>query len=144
MDEIITLLKNRIREGISLFVGAGFSMDAKDYSNRNLPSGQQLAEEIWPIAFPNESYDNVSKLGDIFLAAKKKSKNALTSLLKNRLRVDSTKIPEYYKNYFNFPWRTVYSLNIDNLGTKWEIDLMEDDVSIQYRQLQGLMRFLKG
>lgn len=39
-------LEHALKNGINLFVGAGFSILAKDADNRKLPTGGQLAAEL--------------------------------------------------------------------------------------------------
>lgn len=51
-------LQTSFREGINLFVGAGFSIHAKDCENKNLPLGQELAKEL-AFRFNKTQYDLV-------------------------------------------------------------------------------------
>lgn len=51
-------LQTAFKEGINLFVGAGFSIYAKDGKNRKLPLGQELAKEL-AIKFNKTQYDLV-------------------------------------------------------------------------------------
>lgn len=96
-----------------LFTGAGFSLDAKSLSGQPLPTAEELADELWKLAFdgPREG----DRLQDVFEATLRQAKNAAIDLLKDRLTVDPKSIDEIYRLWFSFPWYRVYTLNIDTL-----------------------------
>ena len=113
-------LKQRLASQLSraeavLFLGAGFSLDAKDHQGVHLPTSQQLAEELWAIAFPGTEFDNDATLGDTFHCALAKSPVSLRDLLHRRLSVKSDELPDHYAVWMSMPWFRCYTLNIDNL-----------------------------
>lgn len=117
MDEHIEKHLRRVLDSgeAILFVGAGFSGEARDASGRALPSGRELGREIWKIPFPRESYDESASLADIFAAAKLADPTALKRHLEQRLRADPRTLPDFYRRYLAVDWSAVYTLNIDNV-----------------------------
>ncbi len=99
-----------------LMAGAGFSRDAKDSSGRALPTGSELAEEIWHLCQPDRPFEPGNTLADLFQLALRQRRTALETLLRARLTVDSRTLPDFYRVYFALPWRHIYSLNVDDLG----------------------------
>lgn len=98
-----------------LFTGAGFSRGARNRSNEPLPSGAELAEDLWQIAFPGEPFDPRSALGDIFDVARRSAGNATKRLLEQKLSVVKDTVADYYKDYLSLPWFKIYTLNLDDL-----------------------------
>lgn len=115
-DDTLQLLRSRISTGIVLFTGAGFSMAAKDRTGASLPSGGQLAKELWGQTY-DEPYDDVSGLPEIFAAARNRQQGKLGEYLRRRFDVDPLTLPEWYESYLRFPWYKVYTLNIDTMWT---------------------------
>jgi hypothetical protein len=97
-----------------LFTGAGFSVDALDHGGRPIPSGPELADELWSMCFPGEARDG-SALTDLYQHALAERPEALTSLVRQRLCVDPARLPEMYRLWFCLPWRRMYTLNVDDL-----------------------------
>ncbi|WP_162246160.1 P-loop NTPase [Sanguibacter sp. Leaf3] len=135
MDEHIEKHLNRvIASGDAiLFVGAGFSREARDTSGRELPAGVALGKEIWKIAFPVEPYDRQASLQDIFSAAKRTNIQELKRLLEQRLRTAPRTLPEFYKRYFHVAWSGVYTINIDNV-----LELSSSAAGRPYTPVSGL------
>ncbi|QQG97932.1 hypothetical protein HBE99_14695 [Mycobacteroides chelonae] len=100
-----------------LVTGAGFSKGAIDKSGLPLPLGRELAEQIWPIAFGNEPFDNSSTLGEIFRLANRKAGGLLKNHLDLVFTVDRENLPDRYTEWFQLPWYRIYTLNIDDLDT---------------------------
>ncbi len=98
-----------------LFTGAGFSSEALDSQGAPLPSSSRLAEELWQVARPDSSFDPATRVGDAFEAAKARNRSGLTTLLRRRLSVQSTTLPDFYRVWFSVPWTRCYTLNIDDL-----------------------------
>jgi hypothetical protein len=94
--------------------GAGFSAAASDLDGKAFPVGKALAEELFALCFPGESYDG-SSLQDLFHTASIKQKGKLESFLARRLSADSASLPAWYQAWFNMPWRRMYTLNVDDL-----------------------------
>jgi tetratricopeptide (TPR) repeat protein len=70
---------------------------------------------LWDIAFPVETLDEGSTLGDIFEVALRTAGNRTRELLNGTLRVDTNALPEEYAVWFSMPWARIYTLNIDDL-----------------------------
>ena len=97
-----------MHSGINLFVGAGFSVYAKDKNEKNLPTGNKLIEELHTI-FGSGQKD----LARYCSVMEKKNKTALIDYLTKRFRVSS-----YDKCYLNLNLinlKGVYTTNIDDL-----------------------------
>ncbi|MFI6172339.1 hypothetical protein ACIBCN_36560 [Nocardia sp. NPDC051052] len=95
--------------------GAGFSHGAVDRNGHPIPLGRELAEQIWPIAFGDSTFDRSSNLGEVFRLANRKSGTLLRNHLELVLSVDSENIPRRYYDWFSLPWHRIYTLNIDDL-----------------------------
>ncbi|QUB63544.1 SIR2 family protein [Prevotella melaninogenica] len=101
-------LIDAMHSGINLFVGAGFSVYAKDKNEKNLPTGNKLIEELHTI-FGSGQQD----LARYCSVMEKKNKTALIDYLTKRFRVSS-----YDKCYLNLNLinlKGVYTTNIDDL-----------------------------
>lgn len=115
-DGVQARLRSQVSRGEPiLFVGAGFSVAARDTSDCNLPTSRQLTEELWNIASPSEPCDSSTRLGDAFFAAKQHSAKQTLEYIRSRLSADAGTLPEFYKTWFSMPWARCYSLNIDDL-----------------------------
>jgi hypothetical protein len=113
------VLAERLRDSIAtgeavLFTGAGFSVDARDRSGRPIPTGPELADELFDLCFPGEQRDE-SGLTDLFYHALSRCRSALADLLSRRMTVDPRSVPEYYRLWLAAPWRHAYTLNVDDL-----------------------------
>ena len=125
--ESLTLeyLRNHFAKGeFVLLTGAGFSVSARDIDGQFLPVGGKLADELYRLCF-NKDPDSSPRLQDAFRVAIDKKKNATVLHLQRRFSVRAGDIPEFYRIWFSFPWRRIYTLNIDNLdsacNSKWEL-----------------------
>ena len=101
-------LIDAMHSGINLFVGAGFSVYAKDKNEKNLPTGNKLIEELHTIFGPGQQ-----DLARYCSVMEKKNKTALIDYLTKRFRVSS-----YDKCYLNLNLinlKGVYTTNIDDL-----------------------------
>lgn len=97
-----------MHSGINLFVGAGFSLYAKDKTGKNLPTGNQLIEEL---------HINVGAgqkdLPRYCSVMEKKNKGALMDYLTERFTVFS--YDDCYLNLNLVNLKGVYTTNIDDL-----------------------------
>jgi hypothetical protein len=110
-------LKTQFKRGrIILFTGAGFTSTSKNLDGESVPVGAELAKKIWPLCFPALPFDPTATLQDIYQAALGKDAKKLRELLVRKLTVDPRSIPDIIGRYFSFPWKKIYTLNIDNLG----------------------------
>jgi hypothetical protein len=100
---------------VVLLTGSGFSLGATDLNGRSLPTGPELARELWDIAFPNDDYDEAASLQDVYEHALNRRRNELFRFLRERLRTRAENLPDYYETWFSMPWRRVYTLNVDDL-----------------------------
>ncbi len=99
---------------LNLFMGAGFSAEARDADGRRLPTGPELAAELWEICFPREKRDR-SKLQDLFEHALAHCREELGELIARRLRVDPGSLRKHVGLWFEMPWRRAYTLNVDDI-----------------------------
>ncbi|MGA9885754.1 MAG: SIR2 family protein [Candidatus Acidiferrales bacterium] len=139
-SDLARLRSQASRGELVLFTGAGFSLGAKDYSGRVIPSSAQLKREIWDICYPDEQFDDTSSLGDLYGAALRRKKTELERLLRERLSVDPASLPEYYGTIFTFPWFRCYTLNVDDLesAVARRFGAQRQPVSISARTGDGL------
>jgi hypothetical protein len=103
------------RRRLNLFTGAGFSSDATDHCGRRIPTGPELADEVWPLCFDDEERDPDSNLEDLFHVALVCARERLEHLLASRLTVLPDSLPEWYELWFAFGWRRAYTVNIDDI-----------------------------
>ena len=116
-EHTLARLRSQIsRAEIVLFTGAGFSLSAKNRDGQPLPSGGELKQALWQICFPNEPFDNIATLGDLYGVALQHHSSALRQLLEVRLRVDQDSLPTFYQLYVELPWFRWYTLNVDDLA----------------------------
>ncbi|MEZ5082868.1 MAG: SIR2 family protein [Bacteroidales bacterium] len=111
------LLRLLSRNEVVLFIGSGFSRDAKNRNGDNFPTGNVLAEKIWNfLGFPG-TYDNSSlqELYQAFLGAGIKRDKKSDFLNGNLL---SGEIPDIYNNITIPYWYKIYTLNIDDILQK--------------------------
>lgn len=95
-----------------LFMGAGFSSGALDPDGKPVPLGDDLACELFGMCFPDEQRDE-SILQDLFHHALRHCPERLDVLLRRRLAIDERTLPEWYRLWFEQPWRRAYTLNVD-------------------------------
>ena len=98
-----------------LFLGAGFSLAAKNVKGEPIPSANSLREKLWELCFPSEKFDDTTELQDIYDVAKLNHRRRLASLLSEEFTVTSSSCPDWYRTILTMPWRRIYTLNIDNL-----------------------------
>jgi len=98
-----------------LFTGAGFSADACDRDGVPLPDSQQMARDLWQLAFADEPEPDASTLADLYDVALVRAPEALADYLERRLRVGDARLPAHYAAWFGAPWRRIYTLNVDDL-----------------------------
>ena len=109
------LLIKKIMSGeVVLITGAGFSADLKDFYGDHLPIGTSLAKEIWPLVFGSEPFDDSTSLSEIFQLALDESKIGLKEQLDKIFHVDPNSLPQRFNIWYQFPWKAVYTLNVDD------------------------------
>jgi hypothetical protein len=65
-NDLARLRSQASRGELILFTGAGFSLGAKDYYGRPIPSSYELKRELWELCYPGDQYDNSSYIGDLY------------------------------------------------------------------------------
>ena len=112
-------LRDQFANGsVVLFLGAGFSLEAKTMSGNDLPSARVLTEQLWNLCFPSETFDSTTQLQDIFETARNQNPKELTHLLRDSFTVDPDSCPEWYLRFLSMPWLRIYTLNVDDLVMK--------------------------
>ena len=103
------LLEHFFHNGINLFVGAGFSVLAKDKSGKNLPTGLDLAKELASL-FGKPNHFSLPQLCSILTST---VENQFYEYLTNRFSV--AYVDPLYFNLRNINVKNVFTTNIDNL-----------------------------
>jgi hypothetical protein len=101
-----------LKQGINLFLGAGFSILAKDHEDELLPTAGTLVKELSQIFKVPDSLD-LPKISTILDSTKK---NDFRNYLLNRFNVKSFD-PRYF-SLDKFFVKNIYTTNIDNLTQK--------------------------
>lgn len=107
-----TLIK-ALEEGVNLFVGAGFSVLAKNADGKTLPVGEQLLKEL------KEFFKDIPDSLDLPKAAmylEKINKEKFYKYIKERYIVDSYN--DNYNSLLSLNIKGIYTTNIDNLFVK--------------------------
>lgn len=99
-----------LKTGINLFVGAGFSVLAKDRDGNVLPLGDQLKNELAEAFNKSSSRFTLPQLCSILEST---SKDKLNAYIENRFYVDS--FDERYHYLKRIKIKGVYTTNVDNL-----------------------------
>src|SRR3954466_4957861 len=108
--EVVDYLRRELAGGrMVLFTGAGFSSLARDSGGRRrVPTGDQLADDLWQLSFPDERRDG-STLQDLYEHALATQPRELEALIERRLRVNAARLPRFYETWMAMPWRRVYT-----------------------------------
>lgn len=104
------LFKKALREGINIFCGAGFSVEATDRTGSKLPTGEQLLEEL-KNRFP--SIDAYKNLPRACTKLEQTTKKEFYDFLEERFKVES--YDKKYDNILLANVKKVYTTNIDDL-----------------------------
>src|SRR3989338_2697422 len=135
-----------------LFLGAGFSQEARNQLGNKLPSGAELAKLIWSFLGYDGDYDS-TPLTEMYeaLLASGKAYPEIRIFLENHLL--SSEIPNEYSTVTLPYWYRIYTTNIDDVvaqvyknakGTRLDIlsfpddDIFERDQSLERIQLLHL------
>jgi hypothetical protein len=107
-------LLEAMRKGkVSLFLGAGFSVDSVNILNERVPGSRQLVEKLWPLTKSKEPFSDKDDLKEVFqLALNRASKPELLKLLRDCF--DVKKAPSWMSLVSTFTWRKIFTTNIDN------------------------------
>ncbi len=112
-------LKRQIeRNDMILFLGSGFSLDAKNKNGDNFPTGKKLSSLLWDFLGYSGDYDEtpLPEMYQAFVTTKKKKLDDKKSFLINNLL--SGDIPEIYNQIAKPYWFKIFTLNIDDILDK--------------------------
>ena len=104
------LLLQALKNGINLFVGAGFSTLAKDKSGKNLPTGSDLLKELQVVFNKSNSKLNLPQLSSVL---ENTDRVTFYKYLTDRFSVEY--IDPLYNCINKLNIRSIYTTNIDNL-----------------------------
>lgn len=138
------IFKSSLEQGFNLFIGAGFSLLAKDKIGRTLPTGSQLCEEL-KLTFNKKGPYDLVQIATILETTKRAE---FHNYLKERF---STKeVPNEYKILLDLNIKNIYTTNIDDLlqklyalsDTKYLNNISEngssrDDCAVDFSALHG-------
>ena len=96
--------------GINLFLGAGFSVEAFDAEDRKLPIGKDLLNELKQKFDKVKNFSSLSMVSTVLEATIKEEFNAY---LDNRFKVKS--YDELYNSLLKLNIKNIYTTNIDDL-----------------------------
>jgi ABC-type dipeptide/oligopeptide/nickel transport system ATPase subunit len=116
-DDEKYLLRQLGNNQVVLFLGSGFSLDAKNKAKENFPTGWGLSEKLWEfLEFPDD-YDGTSlpEMYQSFLGKAVKREYKTDFLEKYLL---SSAVPEVYNNLTIPHWFKIYTTNIDDIIQK--------------------------
>lgn len=134
--EVLETFAGQLSRGeLTLFTGAGFSLDARATDGHPIPKVGELKGILWPIAFPGEDVDEASQLSDVFECAVQQSKPAVERELRRCLTVDADSLGPEYETWFTMPWRRIYTVNIDDLD---EVANRKFNLPVSVRALSAL------
>lgn len=149
------LFRQALTDGINLFCGAGFSVEAKDKNGDILPVGAGLLDEL-KTEFP--SLASYTKLSRACTKLKQTDKQSFYAFLKNRFAV--CQFSELYSVLLDINLKNVYTTNIDDLffkifekpenakylndkstrGTVFKSELLDKQAYVNYFPLHGCIR----
>ena len=117
--ELIPLLN----EGkVILFLGAGFSTEAKNKYNKTIPTATKLAEQMNQVlvangarGFDGNNIYDLKHVSESFYRFYKDSPKAIDHFFKVNLTIDRSCIPSYYNNLKKVNWHGIYTTNYDDL-----------------------------
>lgn len=110
-----------------LFLGAGVSLDSTDREGLKLPSGWDLAEELKTLVGLNSASSDLKK---IYSYAVRNAPVTVEEYLGRRF--SNTKPCEIIRKLIQYPWRKIYTINID--------DTIEQACTIKNRNFRVFLR----
>lgn len=116
-DDEKYLIRQLSSNQVVLFLGSGFSLDAKNRNDENFPTGWKLGKKIWEFLQIDGKYDDTSlpEMYQAFIQAGIKKHLKIDFLESNLL---SSEIPDQYRKITIPFWFKVYTTNIDDILTK--------------------------
>ncbi|MEW7279197.1 SIR2 family protein [Aquimarina sp. 2201CG1-2-11] len=107
--ELQETLESSLKEGVNLFLGAGFSIYSKDKNSKKLPLGYELNEEL----IQEFSCPKLTDLTKICTIIDSVNSDDLREYLLNRFQV--TSFEGFYKELIKINCKRIFTTNIDNL-----------------------------
>ncbi len=107
--ELKETLEKNLKTGVNLFLGAGFSVYAKDKNDNNLPVGSELASEL----VSKFDCPNLSDLTKVCTIIDSQDSEGLKLFLIDRFRVKE--FSEFYNLLTKINCPRIFTTNIDNL-----------------------------
>ena len=107
------LFRQALTNGINLFCGAGFSVEAMDRSGRTLPVGAALLKELQEEFPAIKPYKNLPRACTKLLQT---DKGSFYTFLETRFAVDA--FSDLYKALLDINIKNIYTTNIDDLFFK--------------------------
>ena len=111
------LLRNLVRNRVTLVTGAGFSRDSKNKFGNFLPTGWELASMLWSFLYTTP-YDGKTSLKTLYGAALKHPGGLAPLREFLCAHLSATYIPEWYTSVSKWFWYRVYSFNADDVMEK--------------------------
>ena len=109
-------LRGQFSKGsVVLFLGAGFSLCAKNTAGDPIPSTDNLTRLLWNLCFTGDPFDETTQLQDIYETALNLRRKQLSDLMELSFSVDADSCPDWYRQLLSMPWLRIYTLNVDNL-----------------------------
>jgi hypothetical protein len=122
-NDLIYLSKGVVANSAVLFLGAGFSADARNRLGQTIPLGSQLAEELWHFLKYSGEYDG-SDLSSVFQAALAQGRHKeLQTFLEERYICEA--LPDWYEFVAKVFWYRIYTTNIDTVVEKIYVSAVE-------------------
>lgn len=110
--EIDFIVKNIRANSAALFLGAGFSAEAKNRAGTNIPVGKQFSETLWRFLGYEGVYDE-TPLPTMFEAALRRKHSELQKVLDENFKCAS--VPDWYQVITQIFWHRIYTTNVDDL-----------------------------
>lgn len=107
--ELEELLKKNIKQGVNLFLGAGFSIYSKDIKGHSLPLGSKLCKEL----ISEFNCPPINDLAKICTIIDSQESTKLHNFLKNRFTVGE--FNPKYDAFLKINAPRIFTTNIDNL-----------------------------
>lgn len=100
------------REGVNLFLGAGFSIYSKDKNGKNLPLGFELCDEL----IEEFKCPKISDLSKVCTIIDSRESEKLKEFMISRFTVDT--FEDFYTTLLTINTPRIFTTNIDNLVSK--------------------------
>jgi tetratricopeptide (TPR) repeat protein len=139
-DEEAELLPLLTQGKVILFLGVGFSVNAKNKSGKSIPTAATLATQMNQIlvangetGFQGNNLYDLKLVSESFYRFNKEFPKAIDIFFKTNLTVDRENLPPNYNNLKKINWNGIYTTNYD--------DLLE---AIYESSLEGKVTFKKS